>query len=410
MTDLVEERDNLQPELPKHAFVDAYGDPGLDIEKDATTAFFIVAAVLVDGERVGSVYAAAEEIRQKHFQKGPIKSSAVGDNDKRRLRVLADLMALPIRFAAVALDKQRVLKDGELLYPGLKFKGSFVKFIHSQLFDRMYERHPGLQVLADGTGRVEFMEEFRRYVLGGVSGRQGDLFAKPGFAFERSTDNVLIQVADFIAGSLARIYDHKKFSSRAEDIHRALQPNALYVTDWPKRFRNPPPLKRAASEHDENVRRFCLERVQDFIAEHLDTEDPDVKARTAALEYLLFRYEWAGEDAWTPTEKLQEYLAEVCAEPPSAHNIRSKMIAPLRDNRVILASSNRGYKIPASIDDVVQFVERTDSVVVPMLRRVETARQAIKDLTGGYDILSQERFAALREALDGRVFGQGSLT
>ncbi|ABC81622.1 DUF3800 domain-containing protein [Anaeromyxobacter dehalogenans] len=410
MTGLIERPGSVEPEQPKHAFVDAYGDPGLDIDKNATTAFFIVAAVLVDGERVGEVYAAVEAIRRKHFQKGPIKSSAVGENDKRRLRVLADLMALPVRFAAVALDKQRLMKDGEFLYPGLRFKGSFVKFVHSQLFDRMYERHPGLQVLADGTGREEFMEEFRRYVLGGVSGRQGDLFAKPGFAFERSTNHVLIQVADFIAGSLARIYDHKKFSSRAEEIHRALQPNALYVTDWPKRFRNPPPLKRLDSEHDEKVRRYCLERVQDFIAEHLDSEDPDVKARTAALEFLLFRYEWAGEDAWTPTGSLQDYLAEICVEPHSAHNIRSKMIAPLRDVGVILASSNRGYKVPASINDVVQFVERTDSVVVPMLRRVDTARQAIKELTGGFDILSQERFAALREALDGRVFGQGSLT
>lgn len=410
MTELAERRDSVQPQQPKHAFVDAYGDPGLDVEKAAATAFFIVAAVLVDGERVEDVYAAAEAIRQKHFQTGPIKSSAVGENDKRRLRILADLMALPIRFAAVALDKQRVMKDGDFIYPGLRFKGSFVKFVHSQLFDRLYERHPGLQVLADGTGREEFMEEFRRYVLGGMSGRQGNLFAKPGFAFERSTNHVLIQVADFVAGSLARIYDHKKFSSRAEDIHRALQPNALYVTDWPKRFRNPPPLKQLASEHDDRVRRYCLERVQDFIAEHLDSDDPDVKARTAALEFLLFRYEWAGEDAWTPTGSLQDYLAEVCVEPPSAHNIRSKMIAPLRDVGVILASSNRGYKVPASIDDVVQFVERTDSVVVPMLRRVETARQAVKDLTGGFDILSQERFAALREALDGRVFGQGTLT
>jgi hypothetical protein len=65
-----------------------------------------------------------------------------------------------------------------------------------------------------------------------------------------------------------------------------------------------------------------------------------------------------------------------------------------------------GYKVPASIADVVQFVERTDSLVVPMLRRVDNARDAIKDLTGGFEILSDERFAALREALDGRVFGQ----
>lgn len=104
----------------RHAFVDAYGDPGLQVERDATTAAFIVAAVIVDDERLVSAREEAEKVRKSFFGQGPIKSKKVGDDDERRLEILSRLAALPFTFAAVALDKARTWRDEELLYPGLR--------------------------------------------------------------------------------------------------------------------------------------------------------------------------------------------------------------------------------------------------------------------------------------------------
>jgi hypothetical protein len=51
------------PGPPKHAFVEAYGDPGLHVEKGAASAAFIVAAVVVDDCDFGTVREAADAIR-----------------------------------------------------------------------------------------------------------------------------------------------------------------------------------------------------------------------------------------------------------------------------------------------------------------------------------------------------------
>jgi hypothetical protein len=135
---------------------------------------------------------------------------------------------------------------------------------------------------------------------------------------------MLVQIADFIAGSLARMYDPKKFSARAEDIHDLLRAKARFVIDWPKRFRSLPPPLFAESSHDERVRRYCLERVWEYLDQHEGAGDPDIAARVEALHGLLFWYEAEGRDAWIATAKLTE------AEPPHPRNQRPGSAPPCR--------------------------------------------------------------------------------
>jgi hypothetical protein len=390
------------PGPPRHVFVDAYGDPGLWVEKEATTAAFIVAAVLVEHEDIERTREALDTIRRKHFGNGPIKSKRVGTNDSKRLSVLAELMALPLTFAAVALDKARVFREGELLYPGLRFAPSFFKFTHAKLFEPLHSRHDPLNILADRIGSEAYMDNFREY----VHTRQQNLFANPSFDFAESRENVFIQAADFIAGSLARMYDPKKLSPRAKEIHDVLRPKARFVIDWPKRFRPLAPVVRAASKHDDRVRQHCLARVWDYFEGHDNSGDPDVAARVEALRCLLFWYDTHGDREWVATGKLTDYLNQKCAEPMSAHHVRSKIIAPLRDCGVMIASSPQGYKIPSCVDDVRSYLEHTQKVVAPMLNRARAAREALLDLTDHeLDVLDDPAFAALQEALDGRLFG-----
>ncbi|HYD52145.1 MAG TPA: DUF3800 domain-containing protein [Gemmatimonadaceae bacterium] len=387
--------------VSRHAFVDAYGDPGLQVELEATTTAFIVAAVVVDHEDLASVRSEADAIRSHFFGPGPIKSKKVADDDERRLEILSRLMALPLKFAAVALDKARTPQDGDLLYPGLRFPPSFFyKFTHSKLFEPLYSRHEQLTILADRIGREEYMDSFRDY----VQKRQQDLFVRHSFDFAPSREDVLIQVADFVAGSLARLYDPKKLSPRAREIQAMLMPRAWFVIDWPKRFRLQQPLELARSVHDDRVRHKCLERVWSYVEEHEDSGDADVTLRVEALRCLLFWFEAEGEDAWLVTEKLTELLGHKSAEPISEHKVRSVVIAPLRDQGVLIASSTQGYKIPSCVDDIRSYLEHTQKVVAPMLRRARAARESVLELTDGEtDVLDDPHSAVLLDALDGRL-------
>jgi hypothetical protein len=311
--------------------------------------------------------------------------------------VLKALLALPLEFAAVAFDKQRLWADGELLYPGLRNKNSFFKFTHRQLFEPLYSKHVGLHVLADRIGREEYMDGFRDYALN----RQKSLFVNHTFDFARSLEHELIQCADFIAGSLARIYDPKKSSPRADEILRILHPNARFVFDWPKRFRRAP-ISLAASKHDSIVREFSREQVWAYLHGHERSDDEDVVGRVEALNRLLFACEVEDGDPWVATRTLQEYLDHKTDKTWSEHQVRSKIIAPLRDAGVLIASSPNGYKIPSSASDMSEFLEHAQRVVVPLVNRVRTAHEALLGATeSGLNLLGLPQFADLR----GLVYG-----
>jgi hypothetical protein len=391
------------PVTPRQAFIDAFGTPSLHVEKDGVTTFFIVAAVLVDGDRTPALRAAVDAVRAAHFGPGPMKSKKC--DDARRMKVLRALLPLDFKFVAVAVDKSRILPGG-----GLAYSEPFVKFIHRQLLDRLFAATPDLQVIADRYGDGDFMDGFKRYVLEDSRGRgQGDLFRRATFNFAESTKEPLIQLADFIAGSLSRIYDPKKQSPARSDIHDLLRGKALFVVDWPKRFRAPLCPLVGGSPHDDLVRRFCADRAGDFLVEHGDSEDPEILAQVEALGFLQFTFEAISETEWVPMDRLREALEGIGLTFNSKHQLYSKVIAKLRDGGVIVASSPRGYKLPAGVADVLQFVERADTIVVPMLNRLQNARDALSLATGGaLDIVADERFAGLREALAGRSFPDGA--
>lgn len=80
------------------------------------------------------------------------------------------------------------------------------------------------------------------------------------------------------------------------------------------------------------------------------------------------------------------------------HYFRSKIIAKLRDNGVILASSNKGYKLPSSSKDLYDFVNHSNSYIQPMIDRLLKCRNQIKLATKNkLDIFDHEEFKYLNE-------------
>jgi len=66
-----------------------------------------------------------------------------------------------------------------------------------------------------------------------------------------------------------------------------------------------------------------------------------------------------------------------------------RIVAPLRDAGVLIASSAHGYKIPTCVEDIYTYVNQTSGIVSPMLGRIEKCRTLIlKQTDGGLDILN----------------------
>ncbi len=147
------------PPAPLFAFVDASGDPDLDVHKPGVSPLFVLTAVTVAAEKLEQVRTAAARIRGRHFQRGEMKSSTIGGDDERRYRIVSEIAPLDFRLFALVVDKARLDRDS-----GLAFKKSFFKYLHEMLFERLYAAHAHTRVIADEHGSRDFMEEFERYV------------------------------------------------------------------------------------------------------------------------------------------------------------------------------------------------------------------------------------------------------
>ena len=380
-----------------YAFVDEYGDTSIHSEKSGVTTFFIITAVLVSVEDLTALRASAEEIRQKHFQTGEMKSSNVGKNDARRKNVLRELNGLNLRSFSLAVDKRELDKDS-----GLVWKRTFFKYLNRRLYERIYRVFENVSLVADEHGGEAFMEGFNKYIDERIP---PNLFDNRTFKFVNSKDEVLIQVADFISGSLARCIDPEKISTESKALLEMIAERSVGIEIWPPQS-TPDPKEfldnSVEGKQDEIIRRHCIRQVNLFIERQSMNQDSDeLLAQTEVLKLLLFHTLYKNDKAFIPTNKILDYLDTQIGIKLSQYELRSKVISKLRDANVIIASGSKGYKIPISKADILEFVAHANTIILPMLKRLSRAKKELKIVSlGELDILFNEDFEQLRKLVE----------
>lgn len=77
--------------------------------------------------------------------------------------------------------------------------------------------------------------------------------------------------------------------------------------------------------------------------------------------------------------ELVQHLSQVSERRVTKDFLYRRIIAPLRDDGVIIASGIHGYKIPTSVEDICTYINQTVTVVGPMLSRTGKCRKLIKN-------------------------------
>ena len=373
---------------PLFAFVDESGDASLDTHKEGVSAHFVVAAIMAQPGELSTLSEGVETIRQRHFQAGEIKSKNVGSNWKRRDRILADMMALGFRCHLLVVDKAEINKSS-----GLQYKRSFLKYMHGLLYRRLFGAVPDLLVIADQHGTSSFMEGFRDYVH-----RQHipSLFEEAELRFEDSRAQPVIQLADFIAGTIAHAADGN--GPDLGEVLRTLSAHIITYAEWPPVARIYVPPTGERSEFDQVVRVHSLNQAAQFLKEKGGSEDLNVQCQIDTLQHFYFQCEFISETSYVSTRELRAMLAESRSESVSTHWFRTNVVAPLRDAGVLLASSSKGYKIPISVKDIMHFVAHGDSIIGPLLSRLNKARSELLLASDGrLDILNEPGLEYLKE-------------
>jgi len=377
----------------QYAFVDEYGTPDIDFSKDGASTHFILTAIIVDGARLPLLQEGTEAACKRHFQTGEMKSASVGRNDDRRLTVLTDLASLDFCFYAVVVDKRRLYEDS-----GLAYRGSCYKFPNSLLYRKLYGAQPDLKVTADRFGSRDFQVGFKEY----VRGRAMSLFDHPEFHFIPSQEEVLLQLADFLSGALARAFDPKKKPPKAQEFLRLIADKALGIEQWPPEIARYLPDVEGVPDGrwNQRVRELAVRKAVEFVSTHWPPADDVTADQVSCLHYLLFQFRLVNPRRYVSTISLLRVIGRSNFSDAEKRYLRSQVIAKLRDSDVIIASSSKGYKIPCGVEDLQDFVGHTESIIIPMLKRLRRCREAcLLNTAGELDVIAGPQGRPLRSLL-----------
>lgn len=379
----------------RFAFVDEFGNYGFDFEKDDVSSHFIIVAILVKESNKEYLEEKIEYIRQKFFQAGEMKSSKIRNNHMRRSLILNELKDLPFHIFAYVIDKRKIKENA-----GIRYKRSFFKFLNRLLYDDLFRTFDQLNLIADEYGNKEFMEEFKVYVK-----RKSipDLFNFSSFGFNNSKTSNLIQLADLLAGTIAKGYDKNQFTDEYQNFNKILENHIIRLEYWPKDYRNflvNPSQNENMRPYDEVILKQAVNLAYQYIDRSGNTEDIDEKDRVDFLKFLLFKVH-ENHNAYIYASEILDNLNAIRSHKMNEHYFRSNIVSKLRDKGLLIASSNKGYKLPTCIEDLYDFVNLTSLNIHPMIQRITKCRDQILLATNNeVDILDKAEYEDIKRIVE----------
>lgn len=380
------------------AYLDEFGTNALNVTDIGVSTHFIVTAVIINESDKRKVEAELERVRKKHFRSGEMKSRNVANNHKRRQLILRDLLNIDFKIYSLVVDKTMITSEG------LSYKPSFYKFINGLLYADLYKLFPNLQLHADETGRVEYMHEFAKYVN---RKHIPSLFTQSSFQFVRSDSCLLVQLADFVSGTLSRCFDDKVLSeTHKSQFLEALAAKVLLLKFWPKSF-HPFKTEQIAEDgkYDPVISELGMnlaEVTRETLSKSKEDEDEDRDQRVC-LDHLLFHFRYINPNKYVWQKELIGNIEAHNHKTITKRYFMSRVVAQLRNKGVIISSSSKGYKLPANEDDLHAFLKHGSSIIKPMIDRIQICRDNVKAATlNKLDILSNAEFSYIKKALDQR--------
>lgn len=355
------------------AFIDESGAFGWNLDNRTVSTCFVITAIIVEECYVEQLKYSIQLIRDKYFQKGEMKSSKVGQNHKRRLKIIEELMPLPFMIYTYVFDKYGFIDS-----PGLKFRDSFYKFLNGIVHRELRRNFPILKIQTDEFGTGSYMASFSKYIQKRTDAPS--LLGEASFLFENSKSNVLIQLADFFAGTFACQYNQNKISADTPDYLSILALKNPYIEVYPISYQAYQ-ITGSNTNEDEDVEiaEICYKRAVDFISAYDSSADFSVKRQVIVLKHLLQQFMYAEKRGYIPAQELINQLELSGYGQLAKRMLRSDIIGRLRDFGVIISGSSKkgGYKIPSKYQELVDYVNHDTSIILPMLSRLKKCKDTI---------------------------------
>lgn len=373
----IEQSKSLTLQPVRTAFIDECGNFGFAFEKQGTSLYYIVCAVIIKDKQIKQMESAINELCRINFGNGEMKSKSIGKNHSRRFKICTELLMLDFSLIILIADKQAFYHDSPLA----NHRDPFVKYLHQKLYEEMYATYPKLKIIEDEYASSKFQSSYREYVR--THRPQLNLFNEYDFDYVNSKHSPIVQIADFVAGSIMQhLLDNK-----SPDVLKIFHGRIRGIIHFPNVYTPFFASTDTDNKYDSNIYELAYQCAISYIDNNYDTEDDDIRLRVLFLRHLLFVVRNISASKYVSSVEIANILSDLSDKKVNRDYLYRKIIAPLRDAGVIIASCSHGYKIPTCIDDIISYVNQSNSIVGPMLNRVEICRTLVfKQTDGALDI------------------------
>lgn len=205
-------------------FVDESGDAGLKVGNGSSSHFIVALTIFDDRDEAREADNHITSIRRQlklrtdfefHFHK---MSATI------RQTFLQEMNQFRYRYCCIVINKAK------LTGPGFKYPASFYKYACKLVCSNAKDYLNEAKVVIDGSGTREFKRQLATYLKKNVNDPSCGYRHIKAVGMEDSKKSNLLQLADMIAGSVARSYKGKGDSATYRALIRAKE---TYVQVWP---------------------------------------------------------------------------------------------------------------------------------------------------------------------------------
>lgn len=376
------------------AFIDESGDYSFDFENKDVSTHFIIASILVKESNKEILEQEMEKIRQKYFQADEIQSSKI-ENHHLRIQLLNELKDLPFNIYAYVIDKRKIREDS-----GITFEKTFIKFMNRLVYDDLNRTFDQLDLVLEEHGTKEFMNDFKNYIN---EKSVPDLFNYSTFGFNHSKSEILLQLAGLIAGTIAKGYDQTQDTEDYAHFYKMIKKKIIAINLWPQNYKNylnDYISRNQDTAFDEVIFKQSVNLTLQYLEKNKKSEELDEKIRIDLLKFLLFNLR-ENPNEYVFTQEILDNLNAIRVNKINHHYFRSNIVSKLRDSGLLIASSNKGYKLPVCLTDLYDFVNLSSLTIHPMIQRISKCRNQVLLATNNeIDILENNEYDYLKKIIE----------
>lgn len=184
-------------------FIDDSGDPGFRIDRGSTRAFVICCVIFDDELEAEKTAIAIKELRRKLRKPDYYEFKFNKCSREYRTKFLQAIAGFKFRVRALVMRKD-LIRSPELK----RSKESFYNFTIKTVLKYNEETIKRAKIRLDGSGSRLFRQSLLVYLRKSLNTSERTIIEN--IRFRDSNKDVLIQLADMIAGSISRTYQQEK--------------------------------------------------------------------------------------------------------------------------------------------------------------------------------------------------------